>query len=293
MIEIDWWSKNSYDENTDTLYYNRGFGLCSNTSVLTNLLLMLKNEYDFYPQKIVTNLLEYKNINLYDKFLFVDKDKIQAIKDLDKNKCKTYMRDVGLNLWGMGTCKEQIDFTIIKPIFDAYFNFTDVVKENSNRIIKKYNINQDNFNFILWRKTDKIHEITWFDKNAQYPDLVDALNLLNNNFTNTVLQTDDLSIFNQAKNISDLTILEEIPLCPDTTGQTGVHNFYKDFSEEEHLNKHGYRHEDTMLNLLSILYIASKSKVFIGYPGNMSFFISCLRNSFNNVHFFKDKNNFF
>jgi hypothetical protein len=293
MIDIEWWGKHNYDENTSTLYYNRASGLCSNTSVLTHVLLMLKTEYDFYPQKIVTNLLEYKNINLYDKFLFIDKDKIEAIKNLDKNTCKSFIHNVGINLWGMGTCKEHIDFSIIKPIFDAYFNFTDLVKENSDRIIQKYNINQDNFNFVLWRKTDKIHEITWFDRNAKYPDFEDALNLLNNNFSNTVLQTDDISIFNAAKNIPNITILEEIPLCPDTTGQTGVHTFYKDFSEEELLNKVGLKHEDKMLNLLSILYIASKSKMFIGYPGNMSFFISCLRNSFNNVYFFKDKNNFY
>jgi hypothetical protein len=293
MKQIECWGNHEYDESTDTLYYNRGCGLCSNTSVLTFLFLLLKSEYDLYPQKIITNLDSYKNTNLYDKFFYVDKDKIQAVKDLDRDTCKNFIRNIGVNLWGLGTNKEQVNLSLIKPIFDAYMNLTDRVKENSNRIIKKYNIDENNFKFILWRKTDKIGEITWFDSNAKYPDFQDALNVLNNDLTNTVLQTDDISIFNEAKDISGITILNEVPLCPDTTGQDGVHTYFNKLSEKEHFEKLGYTHEDTVLNLLSILYLASKSKVFVGYPGNMSFFVCCLRNNFDNVYFFKDKKSFF
>jgi len=293
MKQIECWGNHEYDESTDTLYYNRGSGLCSNTSVLTFLFLLLKIDYDLYPQKIITNLDSYKNTNLYDKFFYVDKDKIQSVKDLDIDTCKNFIRNVGVNLWGLGTNKEQVNFSLIKPVFDAYMNLTDQVKENCNCIIKKYNIDENNFKFILWRKTDKIGEITWFDSNAKYPDFKDALNVLNNDLTNTVLQTDDISIFNEAKDIPGITILNEVPLCPDNTGHDGVHTYFNKLSEKEHFEKLGYTHEDTVLNLLSILYLASKSKIFVGYPGNMTFFVCCLRNSFDNVYFFKDKKSFF
>lgn len=293
MKQFEYWGNHEYDENSDTLYYNRGCGLCSNTTVLTHFLITLKHAYNLYPRKIITNLDSYKNLNLYDKLLYINADKIQAVKDLDHDACRNFTTNVGVNLWGLGQNKEQINLSLIKPIFDAYMNLTDLVKENCNRIIKKYNIDENNFNFILWRKTDKIHEITWYDANAKYPDFQDALNILNNNPLNTVLQTDDIDIFNEAKDMPGITILNEVPLCPDISGHNGVHTHFNKLTEKEHFDKLGYTHEDTVLNLLSILYLASKSKIFVGYPGNMSFYVCCLRNSFDNVYFFKDKKSFF
>jgi len=293
LKQIEYWGNHEYDLDTDTLYFNRDYGLCSNFSVLTLFLIALKHHWNLIPQNIVTNLFCYKNINLFKNLITINKNKIIEFKEFSNEICKSFTLNTGINLWGIGHNKNQINLELINLVFDTFFNLTDTVKSNSLRIVDKYKFNKESFNFLLWRKTDKIHEITWFDKDAKYPELSDALNLFKNDFKNVVAQTDDICIKSELSRISDITILNELPLCPDTSGQNGVHTYFNNLTPEQLKNEYNQTHEEQVLNLLSILHLASISKVLVGYPGNMTFTACCLRKNFDNVYFFKDSKNFF
>jgi len=51
--------------------------------------------------------------------------------------------------------------------------------------------------------------------------------------------------------------------------------------------------KDYIVGLAALVNIASKSTQFIGYPGNISLFVSLVRKNFNNVVIFKDHEELF
>lgn len=260
-----------YYKNFKIFNFSRWCGLGSNLIVLMDLLIKMKIDYDIIPEEISANLAVYKNYNIYNKLLYINKSKINDFKKLSNDYLDScFLKKSNISVYGLGNKKDDIDLDLMEIIFDAYFNMTDLVIDRANQIIKKYNINLNNFNFILWRKTDKINEI------QNYPKLDEALKLLNGDFSNLVAQTDDLIIYEEFKNHKDIIILKELGFCSNDNGlhHEIYHNPNK-FDEHEHL-----------LNLFAIIYIASKSNVFIGYPGNLSIIV-CILKKFKNAFIIK------
>jgi len=251
-----------YYKNLKTFKISRWCGLGSNLIVLINLLVKMKIDYDIVPENIITNLAVYKNYNIYNKLLYINKAKINDFKNLSNDYLDScFLKKSNISVYGLGNKRDDIDLDLMKIIFDAYFNMTDLVIDRANQIIKKYNINLSNFNFVLWRKTDKTTEI------EDYPKLSEALELLNGDFSNLIAQTDDLVIYEEFKKYKNIIILKELGFCSNNNGlhHEIYHNPNK-FDEHEHL-----------LNLFAIIYIASKSNMFIGYPGNLSLIVSILK----------------
>ena len=73
----------------------------------------------------------------------------------------------------------------------------------------------------------------------------------------------------------------------------GFHIQHKDMSDEDFKKKYEISRKDYIINLASLTHIAAKSDQFIGYPGNISFFVCLIRNSFENVVFFKNSEELF
>jgi hypothetical protein len=251
-----------YHKNLKTFNFSRWCGLGSNLIVLIDLLVKMKIDYDIVPENIVVNLPIYKNYNIYNKLLYINKTKINDFKNLSNDYLDScFLKKSNTSVYGLGNKRDDIDLDLMEIIFDAYFNMTGLVVDRANEIIKKYNINLNNFNFILWRKTDKTTEI------KDYPKLDEALKLLNGDFSNLIAQTDDLVIYEEFKKYKGIIVLKELGFCSNNNGihHEIYHNPNK-FDEHEHL-----------LNLFAIIYIGSKSNIFIGYPGNLSFIVSVLK----------------
>jgi len=271
-----------FDPDTNILYFNRNCGIGSNVTVLMHFLMDLKLK-GIYPENIKTKLTDYKDIDMYEENFYIDKNNLIKWRDFSNSEIEAFMQKAKPSELGLGTCKEEINLHITNLLLTTFFNFTKKVYDESNEIIKKYNIKD--YNFIFWRKSDKIGEIK-----DGYPDLCDGLSILKTKL-NLIAQTDDYSIFEELKQFNDITILNELPLSK--TFNHGVHYMCKDMTNEEYKQKYGHDYKDHITKLLAIIYIASKSKIFVGYPGNLSFLVAVLRNSFENVYFFKNKNSLY
>jgi hypothetical protein len=116
-------------------------------------LIELKAYYDIVPENISTKLYLYKNYNLYDDILYINKEQINNFKKIDNKYLLSFLEKNQLGCWGIGSDKNNLDFNLIRVILKSYFNFTDSVKNRANKIIKKYNINLNNSNFI-YKKRD-------------------------------------------------------------------------------------------------------------------------------------------
>jgi len=266
-----------YDNESKTLILARWSGIGSCWVVLTHFLIQLKAYYDIVPENIVTSLYLYRNYNLYNEIFYINKKEITNFKKLDNKHLLSFLEKNRQTAVGLGNSKDDLDLNLIDVIFKSYFNITDLIHNRANEIIKKYGINLNNFNFILWRKTDKVNEIT------NYPSLDEALNLLNGNFLNLIAHTDDLSIYNRLNKYKDVITLEELPLCSNDRG--GHHEVFLDRTKIVDEKSH-------IVTMIAIIYIASKSNMFIGYPGNLSWIVSVLK-KFNNTYLIKGHNSFF
>jgi hypothetical protein len=282
MIPIDFYSNHNYDENNKKLFYVRGYGLFSNITVLMILLCKLK-ERDIIPHYVHTNLLNYNNEDLYN-FFYINNTKIKEWEEFNKEQVNKFS-NVGLNLYGFGSKQSDVDINVTNCLLDVYFNISNKVKEQAEDIIKKYNINTETDTFVWWRKCDKINEINWINSAAKYPEIEDALKYISPN-TSTFVQTDDKTIFNDFLNYPYIKLLDILPLSEDGRG---THVIGQSLTEEEYIAKYNITKKDNLLKLIALVYIASKCKKFIGYPGNISLFVCLLRRSFDNVVFFKNR----
>jgi len=281
MLDLD-----VYDASVDTLNFKRFCGIGSNMTVLMDLLMRFKLQ-NICPGKITTILTNYKGYDMYKEDLFVDKNYLQVWKDFSKDRVSAFYKKFHPNIFGFGNNKEELDLELFLTLFKTYFNLSKRVLREANFIKKKYNI-KNNYNFVLFRKTDKVGEVNAVTRS--YPELSDALNL-SDNLKNTIVQTDDFKILDELKANSDVTILNELPITNNPN--LGVHDMSIHLSDQEYKNKFGHEYKDHGCKLFAIMKIAAESKTFIGYPGNLSFHISLMRGNFNNVFFFKSKNTFY
>ena len=205
-------------------------------------------------------------------------------------------RNTAPNLYGFGKSKNEIDLTLTKVLIDAYFNFSMEIRTRVEEIKRLHEINLEDSAFIWWRKTDKIHEITWFNLNAKYPEVSDVFKYLKPH-KNVYMQTDDPVVcgeFSKIKNIKCLDVFNRNKYFTDNdVFKNGFHIHHKDMSDEDFKKKYEISRKDYIINLVSLTHIAAKSNQFIGYPGNISLFVCLIRNSFENVVFFKNSEELF
>lgn len=285
----------NYDDSTKTLEFVRYCGVFSNVTVLMHLLFELKLK-GYYPEKIKTCLTEYKNFDLYDGVFEIDKNNLQNWKNFDMEKVAYIKRNTAPNLYGFGKSKNEIDLTLTKVLIDTYFNSSMEILTRIEEIKRLHEINLEDSAFIWWRKTDKIHEITWFNLNAKYPEVSDVFKYLKSH-KNVYMQTDDPVVFGEfskIKNIKCLDVFNRNKYFTDSdVFKNGFHIHHKDMSDDDFKKKYEISRKDYIINLVSLTYIAAKSNQFIGYPGNISLFVCLIRNSFENVVFFKNSEEFF
>lgn len=295
IIDFEYWGNHTYDTETKTLNWVRHCGIFSNVMVMMHSMtdLWLKN---MIPENVHTKLTEYNNFDLYDGVFNVNKENLEKWKKFNINNVASTRFNTSPNLYGFGLSKNQIDLTLTNAIIKAYFDFSADVRSRSEELKKQHQIELEDSAFIWWRKTDKIHEITWFNPHARYPETTDVLKFLKP-YKNVYMQTDDPVVFNEFSKIKNIKCLDVFNrnkyFTNDDVFKNGFHVDHKDVSDADFKKKYNISRKDYIINLVSLIDIASKSTQFIGYPGNISLFVSLVRNSFDNVVFFKNKEELF
>lgn len=262
-----------YNKKTKTFILHRWAGLGSNWVTLILFIIKLKGYYDIVPDNIFTGLHVYKSYNLYDDIFFINKEKIHDFKKIDSGRLLSFLSKNTATHCGIGNSKDDLDLELIQIVLESYFNFTPRVVARAEEIIKKYNLNLNSQDFILWRKADKISEV------HEFPELNEALKMLKNK--NAIGHTDDPDIFNEFEK-NNINTLNEMGL--DETKQGGHHQILW------HPEKHDEKYH--VLTMMAIVYLASKADNFIGYPGNLSWIVCAIKN-FRNACFFKKQKELF
>jgi hypothetical protein len=296
ITELEYFGgKGTFDDTTNYLYFKRIYGIYSNITVLMHLLCDLKLR-GIHPEKITLILEEYNNYDLYDGILSINTKNIEKWKTFDIDRVLRMRHNIGINLYGFGTSQSQIDLELTTFLLNTYFVFSGEVKNRAEEIKKEHNIITEDSSFIWWRKTDKIHEITWFKRTAKYPELSDAIKHLKSH-KNVYAQTDDPNIFDEFskyENINRLDIFNRKQYFTNKDAfKDGFHIENKKLTDSEFLEKYKISRKDYIINLMALVQIASECSQYIGYPGNISMVVSLVRGSFNNVVFFKDHEELF
>ena len=98
-----------------------------------------------------------------------------------------------------------INYTVIKPIINKYFNLSDEIIDIVNTIEKKYKINYNNTCCIFYRGTDKYTETNI----PTYDDFYNIVNLKYKNM-NYLLQSDETEFFEYfTKKLSNCIIFKD------------------------------------------------------------------------------------
>jgi len=279
-----------YNDETDTLSFSRIYGAGSNMMYLLLLLMYLKLK-NFYPKKIIANLKFYHDINLYDKIFEINLDNLNKWKEFDSNQVTNFVYKNGLNLYGLGTSRDSMDFNLISCILNVYFNFKQNIFNEAQSFINDTKINIEDDTFIWWRRSDKPTEITWYSNEHKYPSVDQIIPLLKSS-GNKFLQTDDDNIKNEVLNlnIENLKLLNYLPTC---NNNEGFHNIIKHTDPNNFLNKYSCTVEHHLIKFFSLILAASRFKYFIGYPGTISYIVAILRKNFDNFVFFKNSLEFY
>lgn len=295
ITDFEYWGNHTYDTDTKTLNWRRHCGIFSNVMVMMHSMTDLRLK-SMTPENVHTELTEYNNFDLYKGVFDIDKQNLEKWKNFDTRQVSSTRFNTSPNLYGFGMSRNQIDLQLTKAIIDTYFNFSSEVKNRTDDLKKIHNIDYNDSAFIWWRKTDKIHEITWFNPSAKYPEINDVIKYLKP-YKNVYMQTDDPVVFREFSKIKNIKCLDVFNrnkyFTNDDVFKNGFHVDHKDVSDEDFKKKYNITRKDYIINLVSLVEIASRSTQFIGYPGNISLFVSLVRNSFDNVVFFKNHQEFF
>lgn len=283
---------NTFDSETQELCLSRGCGLGSNWNVLVHLLLVLKLR-GIVPQKISTNLVDLHGFNLYQDILYVDRHGVETWKSLSPAIFRNAAATLVPNYYGMGNTRDDIDFAILGPLFDAYFNLQEGVHRNAEAIIKKNQIVLDETVFVWWRKTDKVTEVNWFRSDARYPSIDDLVSHIPKNRP-VIFQTDDVEIYFEMKQRSDVAF-ESLNILPLSyiPGRGFHHGEITASDPARFFRKYATSLEQHFIDLVSLIFVAAKCRFFVGYPGNVSMLVSFLKRGFANTVFFKSSDELF
>jgi hypothetical protein len=249
-----------YDEETKVLHgtHESGFYSCINT-VRASLYELITNK--IFPNSITLSktLNWYKDNTSQDYYSILYKT---DLKDLDKikgfNQCRFCPTAIKFN---------DIDFKNTKIIESAYFSPSKRVENNTARLIKKYNIDNEKTLSILHRGNDK-----W--KEARLIDIHSWIQEIEKNYDGgrILIQTDE------------------------KTFKDGFLEHFKDkcFFFEEMIFNDSYvvpenNKETWAVNFESIMRIISESKKIITHSGNCGFVPVIYRGNVKNVtHLYND-----
>jgi hypothetical protein len=278
-----------YNADEKLVTWIRYAGFFSNVTVMMHYLCDLKLQ-GHYPDKISTWLTEYKNLNIYDGIFYIDKNKIEDWKTLDAERVRRFRHGTGVNLYGFGTSKVQIDIGVVKCLMSAYFNVASNVLTRATELQQGASIDVSADTFTWWRKTDKVNEITWYRHDAKYPSVEQLWGIIGQD-SRVHLQTDDIDVYNYFEDKHNVCRLNILPIGHDK--KSGFHVETKDISPEKFTEIYGKDFYEYTTNLVALTVVASRCLKFVGYPGNISMFVCLLRGGFDNVVFFKDDRDFF
>jgi hypothetical protein len=290
MIEsLDLWGgSGSYNTETETLTINRLYGFYSNIIITLYGICKLKSQR-YNVKKIELYLNEYiQNYDFYhDLFLYKEMtDEIISIEE-----ALSVIDNIAPSVYGFGSNirtfdKEKLEkyIKILIKIYNHYFTNNINVQNYIDNIIKKYSIELDNTVFIWARRTDKYIE-------TELPDASDYINEAHkcNDIKKILVQTDDLSLVDEFKSINDhlIQFLNELPYSQ--SNDKGFHNHLSSICNNDFENTHGMSKINYLQKFLATTNIASKSKYFISYPGNMMTIVPIMRQNFDNCKLFLNK----
>ena len=161
----------------------------------------------------------------------------------------------------------KTEFEKLKPFIQKYFTPKKEIRDLSQKLINKYNIDVDNTCMIYYRGTDHSTET----KLTDYNSLLDVINKIKDK-PSIFAQSDDTNFLNYiTEQYNNVGIFEE---NTHTTSTNGIHI---DSSNLENYN--------SIKVLLAIMLIMAKCKYLIfGSSGNVAYWTVLYRGNMNNVH---------
>lgn len=280
-----WGGSHCYNKFDETYYISRIYGLFSNLNVLTYGILKFTLE-GYIPKNISLKLLEYDYETNYYNHLFKISDEDFKLNDIDKTLMDYQMRYCEPNLLGIGRTKLDLNFNILNRVYNKYFALSDEVNQHIKEIESKHIKDYSNTLLIWARKTDKVAEVI-------VPDVEDYINLINRlnlKHKDIILQTDDISVYNDfmSKGL-ECKVLNELPYSNDNT--LGFHNHLSSITNDVFFKKYNMSKKYYLQRILALVHVASKCNTLIIYPGNLATYIPIIRGNWNNVYSYKDKYN--
>ena len=284
LVKLDLWGgTHEYNKLDNTYYLNRHAGLFSNLCVCSYGILTYVN-MGLTPENISLKLTEYDDtLNFYTELFKLNNEKFD-LSDISDEVLQRTLRYQEPSHLGLGREKHHINFDIISRVIKKYFSLSDNTKKVYDSILKKYNIDFDNTVFIWARKTDKVVE-------NKVPSVDTYLKIIyDNNLENKkiILQTDDITVFNEFKSKISINILDELPFSDDLNG---FHVKLNLVSDTTFYMKYNMSKVEYLQRFLSLVIIASKCQHVILYPGNLSMVVPMIRGNFDNVYSFFDNEN--
>jgi hypothetical protein len=284
LVKLDLWGgTHEYNKLDNTYYLNRHAGLFSNLCVCSYGILTYVN-MGLTPENISLTLTEYDDtLNFYTELFKLNNEKFD-LSDISDEVLQRTLRYQEPSHLGLGREKHHINFDIISRVIKKYFSLSDNTKKVYDSILEKYNIDFENTIFIWARKTDKVVE-------NQVPSVDTYLKIIyDNNLENKkiILQTDDITVFNEFKSKISINILDELPFSDDLNG---FHVKLNLVSDTTFYTKYNMSKVEYLQRFLSLVIIASKCQHVILYPGNLSMVVPMIRGNFDNVYSFFDNEN--
>lgn len=274
--------KYDWDDEKKLFTYSRHYGFGSNFLVLSMILFYLKSK-NYCPEKIITYLSNYKNLNMFSSLFYIDEKKLKIWKDFPIALVENYLKTQGCNIHptGFGNNSSDNDFNIIAPLMDAYFNLQPEIYKKAEKIKQEIQFTPESI-FVWFRKTDKIIELQTGGP-INYPSLNRIKNFINNKKP-IYFQTDDKNILKEIEMFEEFKNIKILNFLPPSENNIPSHDFIYTKGSLETAEEH-------LQNLLALCVVASQSKNFIGYPGSVSNLICLLlRKSFENAVILKHNN---
>lgn len=253
-------------------------GFFSNCNMILTRIITFFNNYKKLPNELITKdaftiYKTNKNENIYD-LIFSNNSNI-FIKPYD-NEIK--FNDEGFE--NQFSDYKLIKLNDINPFFEKYFHLNNIILENVNLLLNKYNINVEHeICGIFYRGNDKVKET----QKPPYDEFIFKAKELRekNNNIKFIIQTDESEFLNTfIKEFPDSVVFGELQVI-NASNESNVSRILNNDNKINHI-----------INFVSIIYIFSKLKYLITTSGNCELFIIFYRNNTNNLFQYLKKNKY-
>jgi hypothetical protein len=277
-----WGGFHVFDNETQTYTIRRDCGLFSNITIMTYGIFKFYNN-GYKPKNLKMYLTEYDtDIDFYDH-LFIKSTSDYNFNNFSQDDIEHFLKFCEPNFLGIGRRKSDINFNILNIINKKFFNPSKYVQDIIYNIVKQNNINYKNTVFIWARKTDKINEVSI----PTVDTYINTLKSLNINNMNVIVQSDDISVYEEFNfNKFEYINLNILPLS--NNNNLGFHNNLCRMTDREYLELYKHTKIEYLQRLLALIHIASKCEIIILYPGNLTTYIPIIRQNWENVYSFID-----